>query len=903
MPLDNNQLFWLARFAGVSLQDLNDPSIQPDTADTAAETKAKTLRTLQLAFLQAQAAEQRQAETLRKLHLDQMQRDVEALKTEIRAAFEDDILLQGGQKMKMLDADQTQAFDWWEDIAKVEMDDAFKKVRAVKMGDVKAKLTAIEQRLLGIDFEWSTLDEKQPKLGKENRPLFTNEMIMDALYTPLVREQILPETFVEDDFSRVQQMINATNDAYAQELATIAETAGRDEHIKLAQSTFTTFGSIAKDAIDMDLAVQSLSHKDLGFKNTKAEKAAAKFEKGVVDLTTATLNTGLDVVLKHNDPRKAFMGAMSSMAKSAGFAVGQISGSEEIGKYVTAAMMASTHLDAMVTAHKEGKKAEFATAFSELVADGMDARAASLDEEGARQMAAIQAATKASAKTLITACQDDIFTAIKEKKWAKVRTFMVTAGTEASRAAFATQFAKKEGVEEDDVSETDENVEKIAEALTSVSKELESNPQAQAAKAEADAMQDAEKASAEEMLQQEQERFENNLALLGERETLDRSEINSISAMLADLKRDAELIKAASTVGTAGAKVAKQFCAPLAVAGTITTFTTTLAAAINRFTAMKKWQEAHSEALATANPYLTSIQSFVKSQKEQFTHKSISAALLLLRVAAQIVASAGTGSPVQGIATVVDKGLSMAASLEELAFKYHQQNEVEKAWVLTKRALDNPSNRKANLLARLQNPTLAKYSIAYGAVVRKDVVALEAMNKIGLNRETLAKKDANVVKVKEYLEQLYADDISVKRKYEAPKGWASAFPKPDLTPRSWMRMIQVGIDDGGLQGTQNDAINTLFTQVAAMLGNINQPKSSNPVGVDDLTEAMKQLGALQKAIEPLVFKNEDGDPIRELVQQRGVYLNLIADQGGDLMVQKAWMEHQAQEQQQAAQSA
>ncbi|MFT5681322.1 MAG: hypothetical protein ACI8RZ_002228 [Myxococcota bacterium] len=52
----------------------------------------------------------------------------------------------------------------------------------------------------------------------------------------------------------------------------------------------------------------------------------------------------------------------------------------------------------------------------------------------------------------------------------------------------------------------------------------------------------------------------------------------------------------------------------MAIAGTLITFATTLASAIDRAIAMRKWIESRGESLSTANPDLRSIQNFVQNQ-------------------------------------------------------------------------------------------------------------------------------------------------------------------------------------------------------------------------------------------------------------------------------------------------
>jgi hypothetical protein len=856
MPLETNQTLWLARFAGVGIGDLD----------------------LDAQLLIARAAEEIEAATAKKVHLDQMRRDVSALKGRIRAAFHDDIALKSGESMKMIDADQTQAFDWWEDIGKVDMDNLMTSQRDQRMSEAKGELTLIEQRMADLRFFWSQKNDDETELERgDSQPLFDTPTLIQELYTPLVREQILPETFVEDEFSQVQQMIDATNDVYIQELESVSDNTERDENLALFKSTIATMASIATDAIDINLNAETM-----GKTATDAQKTQVAFEKSCVVLIAATITTTVDVGVKLSDgkPRDAINGALASMAKSAGFVVTQATGSKEIGKYVTIAMTATSHTDKLVKAVQDSDSNAIISSVIDMVGDGFDFRSVEADPELGKKLAATKVAVDAALRGALAAKKADLITAIQNREWAKVRTVLVGATTESARAVFADQFKDK-------IAKTDKNLEKIAQSLTTLSQTLADNEQVKAVEEAEQAQEELQKESAQELLKAEQEAFENSLELLGQRENLEKGELKQISKLIADLKRDAAILKAATTVGGAGFAVAKEFLAPLAIGGTLIAFATTLAAAIDRAISMRKWIESQEEALKSANPYLTSIQNFVKSQREQFTHKSISAALLLLRAAAQITATAGTGTPIQAIATIVDKGLSMAASLEDLTFKFHQAKELKKAWKITKRALDNPENRKANLMARRQNPTLAKYSIAYGAVVAKDVVAVSAMNRIGLSRETLAQKDANIQNVKTYLEELYADDIKVKRKYVHQKGWAADLPSPEISPRSWMLSVQVALEKGGMDGSQDADLNRLFTQAAEQLVILDVEKGKVEPDKPVVTEVGRTLGDLQKALTafaPVRKSESGGGPLRELSSHRNLYLTTLTDHLGEVMV-------------------
>ena len=331
MSLNEEQKVWLARYAGYKVANF----------DTEVDINKR--------LLVIRTAEEINKAMLCKVHLDQMREDVEAITAEITDAFQDDITLKGGETMPMIKADQTKAFDWWADIDQVDMGELSaaqgkegEQQRDQLMSAAKAKLTYIEQRMLGIPFLRSRIDSENQVIVQDDDSefLFEKPDLIDELYTPLVRAQILPETFVEDEFSEVQQMIQATNDPYIKELESAGEHAERNEYLGLAKATIDAAASIATDAIDMNMAIETW-----GAKQTDVQKAQVAFEKGVATLVAASMTSSIDLVvnLSEGEVSKAASSTLASMAKSTGFLVEQLTGNKEIGNYVSAGMSATAN--------------------------------------------------------------------------------------------------------------------------------------------------------------------------------------------------------------------------------------------------------------------------------------------------------------------------------------------------------------------------------------------------------------------------------------------------------------------------------------------------------------------------------------------------------------------------------
>jgi hypothetical protein len=113
---------------------------------------------------------------------------------------------------------------------------------------------------------------------------------------------------------------------------------------------------------------------------------------------------------------------------------------------------------------------------------------------------------------------------------------------------------------------------------------------------------------------------------------------------------------------------------------------------------------------------------------------------------------------------------------------------MEQGWRLFQTALKNPANRKAARRAIEGNPTLAKYSLAWGAIEGGDVFAKSAMKKCGLTPRVLETEGANVSEVQRFLETMFDEDLVILRAVPQTKEWYPA-KKPALTFISWTQFL------------------------------------------------------------------------------------------------------------------
>ena len=838
MSLTAPQQLWLARFTG-GKAELPDPLTVND----------------QLKVILA--SQELEAANLRHLHLEKMRRDVDSLKQRYRDNFHQDIELLTGKKMAMINPDQTLAFDWIEDSSKVDMQRLIESKRDQRMSEVTVELFQIEQRLSEQEFVWSKLNADKSGIERtERKRLFERSEIISELYTPLVREQIIPEDFVPDDFSEVQHMIDASNDYYMQELEQIEESAETKGNLELAGTVFKSVASIAVESVGL----------------TGLDKQKKELITESLKFVSTAVSTGVEVAecWLDKDPHKGCQTLLAKMAKSTKKMVQLISGNDELGEYVEIAMKATGHIDKLIQCFREEERDidEILETLVEIVADGIEFRGVNAEEETKELLERSKAATVVACNSALAAKKAHLIQAITAEKtdWGSICTAVVTSCGEAVKEGFALKFPEEN-------EEVDEDLETLVEGVVALTESL-SGSDAVAAIDVAAAESDEELGdSASQFIEEERRQFEDSLAMLGQKDVLDRSEIASISTMIAKMKRDALILSTVKSIGEAGGEVAKAFFEPMEIAGTIVGFIAELSAAINRARAMRTWMESRSEALQVSSPYLTSIQNFVTNQQEQFAHHTIAASVKALRIAAQIAKN----TPVVAVATVIDKGLAIAESLQDIIYAVANRIKLEKAWKQTQYALQHPENRKANLIARRMNPTLAKYSIAYGAIEARDPIAISALNSIGLSREVLMQKDASVGKVTEYLERLYSEDIKVKKRYIPATAWARNLPEPSLKPRSWMLAVRHASSEGPLDNGRNNRILAELQRTQMLSEAFDR---DHVAGNHTKEQTLRFLDQLQELIDELttyIPKDADASPVPDMVNFQKQILAL-ADQ-------------------------
>lgn len=768
------------------------------------------------------AGKEEEERKLKLSYLNTVRERVQAKKDELRQAYVFEIQVEG-KKLSTVGqgGDQTLTIDHREAGKRLDQAVMVTQLNLMAQGEMFLK----EQRKY-------LQTPKRLVPGREGEPLFTNQEIATEVFTPLVREQILPETFIRDEVSEVQQMLDESNKFYLKQLEKFKDD-GKSDLGKTLKTAVTAASDFAQGMISVELS-------------EKHAEVANKF----VALGAALFSTGVDTV---EAVREQSVPGAQLVLNGVGGIVSSLMGGT-VGKALQAGFKGAGSAVAMA-GHLGTEPPNVDAFLADLVSMlGTGFAAAGLVAEGKTKANLADAApfvTLLLTKAL-AAKKADLIEQIRNGEWQKVASFAASTAATITKTAFATvnsdeagapkaELAKvnkaldKEDLDEEAKKELNKRKEELAEKLEDLAKRTEASGEglgegatlfgegaelSEKAKGELEKLEKAAKAKGQEValaagqtvlerLQREQEAHRVSLASLGKVQP-DENDLKSIAALIAKIEGDRAIMETAKGLASAGTGVLAEFFAPMAGTVTLMQFIGNLQSAAERAMSMRTWQESQGDALAAVSPYQTTIANFVKNQKEQFAHYTIKAALDLVKAATQFAAAGGLTAHVAKVAEV---SVKLAASAEELIYQHYQARQLAQAWELTREALSDPKNRRLGLMARALNPTIAKYTIAWGAVVKGDTIAVSAMSSIGLDRESLARRDSSVGEVKRFLDTLYTDDQTVLGEFsdtEWPKGKP---PQPALQARTWVATVAVARENGKVARSEHDVIVQLLKRV------------------------------------------------------------------------------------------
>jgi hypothetical protein len=333
---------------------------------------------------------------------------------------------------------------------------------------------------------------------------------------------------------------------------------------------------------------------------------------------------------------------------------------------------------------------------------------------------------------------------------------------------------------------------------------------------------------------------------------------------IAKLEADAAIWKWITTLGGMGFDVAADFVAPLAMGGALLRLAKNAHEALKRYTDMSAFVDSRQSMLIAASAFSAPVSQFIHNSSQQFMHYSINAAMEGLKIVAAALQLGAITAPVGvGLAG----GANISQAIEGVLYEAKKRWDLSTAWNTYKAALENPENRKTGLIAIKSNPTLAKYSVAWGAVILKDPLVVDFMHDCGLNKDTLKDPEANVDRVVSYLEKRMPDDNEVVgRDY-------SAVGKVELVATVWIKEKARGEKKLGAKAQDTKSLEYSLTQWELKYPVVKVVKDKDPADVQKCRDILRDLEGAFAQYKPF---DKDGVPIQEMSDLRAKFTKRIA---------------------------
>lgn len=262
--------------------------------------------------------------------------------------------------------------------------------------------------------------------------------------------------------------------------------------------------------------------------------------------------------------------------------------------------------------------------------------------------------------------------------------------------------------------------------------------------------------------------------------------------LILQLQKDKKIFQLVETLSSMPLNVAAKFFPPAGAALDFKKFAFEVGKAVQHARALLEWLDNAADAKAAVSVQVHAMLSRVGMEKRQSVEHAINAALSLTAAVGQVVTTVGAHAAPVGVA--ITAGARAGESLAALAKVGIDQAEMARGWQKYQEALKNPGSRKAARRALQENPTLAKYSLAWGALEGGDAIAKSALKKCGLTAAVLSQKDANVKEVQRFLEVMYSEDVVVLRAVPKKQAWYPS-NRPALSFRSWTAFLGKAVTD------------------------------------------------------------------------------------------------------------
>lgn len=353
----------------------------------------------------------------------------------------------------------------------------------------------------------------------------------------------------------------------------------------------------------------------------------------------------------------------------------------------------------------------------------------------------------------------------------------------------------------------------------------------------------------------------------GFRDMLNRSEtgdaagdVTAIETLILQIKKDQMIVQLVEQLVKLPAAAVAAFVPQAGIAVTSIELLCNIRKAIEHFVAYEDWRENTSHARAAMSVQVEAMANRAGLSFDQGMQQVIAMLENGAKLVAQSLSVAGPMAPAGHVASAV---ISAEQAVRALLVKFYTMNELRQAWNTYQAALENPDDRKLARKAIRDNPTLAKYVIAYGAEVENNPVARNAMQKCGLSAEVLDSASTNVQKVVAYLEALYPEDPVLLNANARPATW---YPGPvELTATGVAAFFGAAERTEKLAPSQGRALVNALVEMQAAQDRLTGArdawfkaqevlgKASDPAAVDAARQKeTDELHTAQKALEQAV---------------------------------------------------
>ncbi len=660
-----------------------------------------------------------------------------------------------------------------------------------------------------FDKEVDELDENGQPTGKKV-PLFSKEELAEEYYRPLVREGLMPETMVPNEFSETKEMLTGSMEAY-QERLNEEYAGGKKGFLKrmwaenggVAKSLFNGAVSVTGSINDLN-SINSMKPSDFdpkwgnftdgqaGNRFTdvflgKEDSATGDRDRGFgYGLGLTTLGLGLlslgddakdsikdegkaiktQIGLGKSDPESSteqpnprilLAGKLAqTITCQTGMAVGELLKEGGLG------IVASSTFNALLDTSKITKS---------IAADAVDA---------SHVKAIIDVLVDAVSKTFASV----------DPKTGNSTTVLTQAGTAASTALKNALNSKKGNIlaelQKTDDFDPNKVLAPFVTGASDVSKiSTDALNQLLANDTVADSirlrmsktMNDAVQKEEEEDRKREEAEWESI-----KNEQSDRLRAGKLERKILSLQRKRRWISMGAGITNMGLSMATKAFGPLAIAGTLFKMILAIKDAIAHTTDFIKWHNSQRDMFRAASPYSAPLANFIDNAALQAIHAEMTAAVEAVNMLGAIIECAG-GHIGVAVGKGLQAGATIAGAIENILYEAKKRYNLEMAWQSYKLAMVRPENRKLGLIAMKKNPTLAKYAVAWGAVIKKDPLVSDFMARCGLDADTLKDPKANVSKVVTYLEARMPEDITVTGRKGVTTDWAPG--TIELTVACW----------------------------------------------------------------------------------------------------------------------